>query len=224
MSCLKQEMPSSQAVFLDDQPITVKEIMPMHEKNPMVLRIKIHQSRDDLPKSVIVKQQKDNGREEFAIEVLAYKRLERLQGKVIPKFFGEGSFNGRPCFYISEVDGITLHDLAKHTQVDVAEGTLKNQLENVFRELHEFGAEPEDLNLGNFLWSDGNVMVIDLEEIGFYHRGRPWECSVNLNSVGYLMSRFRHTKYPDRPPTPVKYPSIVLGYSQASLLPCEGYT
>jgi serine/threonine protein kinase len=130
----------------------------------------------------------------------AYERLKVLQGTVIPTLFGQGPFNGRPALVLSEVDGITLRELAR---TDVQEKTLETQLEKAIQAIHEKGAEYGDLNLGNFLFcKNGEVVIVDLEEVEFPDKRQPWERSVNLGGMGYLMSRFRFVRNPNRAPTP----------------------
>lgn len=178
----------------------------LNKLRPTVYRLELEEPRLGLPETVIVKEEKHEREAEFCNEITAYERLQNLQGTVIPILFGRGSFNGRPALILSEVEGITLRDLAKLVESSVQEKTLETQLENAFKELHKYGAEHCDLNLGNFLsCNNGKVVVIDLEEVEFPDRQQAWECSVNLGSVSYLMSRFRDVRYPHRAPSPVVY-------------------
>jgi hypothetical protein len=113
---------------------------------------------------------------------------------------------------LSEVAGITLRDLVKVVGPSFQEKTLETQLEKVFQELHKYGAEHCDLNLGNFLFcNNGQVVVIDLEEVEFPDKQQAWERSVNLGCVSYLMSRFRDVRYPRRAPSPDVYWSSCTG-------------
>lgn len=178
----------------------------LNKRRPTVYRLELEEPRFGLPETVIVKQQKDEQEAEFYAEISAYKKLQKLQGTVIPTLFGEGSFNGRPVLILSEIKGITLRDLAKLVETSVEENILKSRLENAFQELYKYGAEHCDLNLGNFLVCDnGQLVVIDLEEVEFPDRQQAWERSVNLGSVNYLMSRYRDVRYPRRAPSPVLY-------------------
>ncbi|CAI7602341.1 unnamed protein product [Penicillium palitans] len=186
--------------------ITVTKDTLLNKRRPTVYRLELEEPRFGLPETVIVKQQKNEQEAEFCAEISAYKKLQKLQGTVIPTLFGEGSFNGRPTLILSEIKGITLRDFAKLVETSVGENTLKSCLGNAFQELYKYGAEHYDLNLGNFLVCDnGKVVVIDLEEVEFLDRKQSWERSVNLGSVGYLMSRFRDVRYPCRAPSPVLY-------------------
>jgi serine/threonine protein kinase len=178
----------------------VRSVKQLNKSRPTVFRLELDQLRLGLPEAVIVKQQKDKRDDEFRNEILAYERLKELQGTVIPTLFGQGSFNGRPALILSEVDGITLRQLA---ETDVQEKTLETQLEKAIKALHQKGAEYGDLNLGNFLFcKNGEVAIVDLEEVEFPDKRQPWERSVNLGGVGYLMSRFKYVRNPGRTPTP----------------------
>ncbi|CAG8116993.1 unnamed protein product [Penicillium salamii] len=186
--------------------ITVTKDTLLNQIRPTVYRLELEEPHFGLPGTVIVKQQKDEQEAEFCAEISAYKKLQELQGTVLPTLFGEGSFNGRPALILSEIKGITLREFAKLGETSIEENTLRCCLENAFQELYKYGAEHFDLNLGNFLVCDNvQVVIIDLEEIEFPDRQKAWENSVNLGSVNYLMSRFRDVRYPRRAPSPVLY-------------------
>lgn len=177
-----------------------------------VYRLELGEPRFGLPETVIVKQQKHGREAEFCNEITAYKRLRKLQGTVIPTLFGRGSVNGLPALILSEVEGITLRDLAKVVEPSFQEKTLETPLEKTFQDLHKYGAEHCDLNLGNFMFCNNRqVVVIDLEEVEFPDRQQAWERSVNLGCVSYLMSRFRDVRYPRRASSPDVYWSSCTG-------------
>ncbi|KAJ5927967.1 hypothetical protein N7466_006923 [Penicillium verhagenii] len=193
---------------MGDKRLTVKRDELLNQIRPTVHRIELEEPRQGFPEIVIVKQEKPEWGDEFLQEINAYNRLQHLQGTMIPILFGQGSFNESPALILSEVEGITLRDLAKFDESTVPEKILESELENVFKELYMCGAEHCDLNLGNFLFcNNGKVVVIDLEEVEFPDRRQSWERSVNLGSVGYLMSRFRDVRYPNRPPSPLYWAS-----------------
>lgn len=177
----------------------------LHKRRPTVHRVKLKEPRHGLPEIVIVKQEKHERSHEFRNEINAYNTLQQLQGTVIPILFGQGSFNECPALILSEVKGFTLRDLAKKfDETVVPEKTVESGLEKVFRELYSYGAVHCDPNLGNFLFCNNEkVVVIDLEEIEFPDRRQSWENSVPLGNVGYLMSRFRDVRYPNRPSSPI---------------------
>ncbi|KAJ5993188.1 hypothetical protein N7451_008912 [Penicillium sp. IBT 35674x] len=196
----------SPTLILDDKRLTVKRNKLLNQLRPTVYRLELEEPRHGLPEIVIVKQEKRERSNEFREEINAYNRLQQLQGNVIPILFGQGSFNEYPALILSEVKGITLRDLAKSDETTVPEKTVESGLEKVFKELYIYGAEHCDLNLGNFLFcKNGKVVVIDLEEVEFPDRRQSWENSVHLGSVGYLMSRFRDVRYPNRPSSPIPY-------------------
>lgn len=93
----------------------------------------------DAPSTVIVKQQKINWEDEFKQEIQAYEKLKELQGTVIPIFYGQGSFNDLDAFVISEVKGVTLHDLAR-ANFGVQEDALKMHLKKALGAFDEHKA------------------------------------------------------------------------------------
>lgn len=137
----------------------------------------------------------------FQNEIYAYERLKMLQGTLIPTLFGQGSFNGRPAFVLSEIDGITLRQLAKANVHEKRRWrlNLRKLLRQYMSTKLSFGT-----NLGNFLFcSNREVAIIDLEEVEFPNTCGDWERSVNSGGVGYLMSRFRYMTNPGRSPSPI---------------------
>ncbi|RAH72806.1 uncharacterized protein BO66DRAFT_21603 [Aspergillus aculeatinus CBS 121060] len=164
------------------------------DRHRTVYRFKLEPGsyRHTIPKtatSVIVKQQKDEWEEEFEDEQRAYNRLKKLQGKVIPYFYGRGHFGGLPALVLSDIDGITLDELAR-SNYEVPEESLRSSLEEVFSELTKHGALYRDQKLDNFLLCDGKgrgksrVMVVDLEQVEFPEHLRPWQHSITRRERG----------------------------------------
>ena len=160
---------------------------------------------------VIVKQQKDEWEEEFWGEKKAYDRLKELRGTVIPQLFGQGSFNGLLALIHSEVVGTTLYDLARSSKCKVQEETSETQLEDVFKALSEYGAVYWDQKLDSFLFCDNGdcenskMMIVDLEQVQFPEKIRPWEISVNRRGAISLMRDFRDIRHPNRESSPVRF-------------------
>ncbi|PYI35711.1 hypothetical protein BP00DRAFT_442499 [Aspergillus indologenus CBS 114.80] len=159
------------------------------------LQIAPDPDRDQLPTtatSVIVKQQKDEWEDEFEDEETAYHRLEKLQGEVIPYFYSRGYFNGRPALILSDVDGTSLKDLAD-SNVETSEDLLKALLEEAFSKLSEYGAIYRDQKLDNFLLcydqecGKSKVMVVDLEQVEFPQKIRPWHRQINQKGARSLI-------------------------------------
>jgi hypothetical protein len=166
---------------------------------------------DYLPRTVVVKQQKDGWKEEFENEQKVYERLEKLQGIVIPRYFGQGLFNQVPALILSEVAGTTLLELARSNR-DIQEEILETQITKALHAFTKFGAVYWDQRLDNFLLCDmgqnSGVMIVDLEEVAFPDKPRPWEKQLNRAGVSSLMSDFRSVRDPNRPPTPIDWQSI----------------
>ncbi|RAL01695.1 uncharacterized protein BO80DRAFT_464241 [Aspergillus ibericus CBS 121593] len=208
-SALQNAQPShDQILYLGDQPIPVTEVIRL-DPNRTVYRVGI-EPVGDLPQTVIVKQQKEGWEKEFRQEAEAYEKLNPLQGTVIPRLFGQGSFDGVPALVLSEVIGTTLYDLAHCRESPIHEKTLRTQLETVFTLLSEYGAVYWDQKVDNFLLcseedsGSSKVMVVDLEQVRFPGTFRSWEGKVNRNGARSLMRDFRDIRYPDREASPVR--------------------
>ncbi|PLN83457.1 hypothetical protein BDW42DRAFT_184230 [Aspergillus taichungensis] len=159
--------------------------------------------------SVIVKQQKDEWEDEFENEVKAYHELKSLQGEVIPYFYGRGDFNGRPVLVLSDIDGISLKDLA-HSNDETSEDLLKACLEEAFSELSKYGAIYRDQKLDNFLLcydeecGKSKVKIVDLEQVEFSRETRPWHCQINQEGARSLIEDFRYIRNPGRKSPPLQ--------------------
>jgi hypothetical protein len=158
--------------------------------------------------SVIVKQQKHNWDKEFRNEIAVYDKLKELQGKVIPCFFGQGYYDGLPALILSEIDGVTIYELAR-SKNDFSREALRTYPEDLFRQFSEYGALYRDQRLDNFLLYDQDsqrcrVMVVDLEQVDFPDRLHPWERMINSDGAMSIMQDFEDMQYPYREPSPVR--------------------
>lgn len=129
---------------------------------------------------------------------------------MIPYFYGRGHFDGRPALVLSDVDGITLDELAR-SNYEVPEETLRSSLEEVFSEFSKHGALYRDQKLDKFLLCDGKgreksrVMVVDLEQVVFPEHLRPWQHSINQEKARCLMEEFRYRRNPGRESSPLEF-------------------
>lgn len=161
----------------------------------------------NLPSTIIVKQQKFGWEDEFQQEIQAYKILENFQGTIIPFFFGQGFFNGLDALVISEVKGITLHDLARGN-FNVHHEELKMHLEKALCAFDRYKAIYWDARLDNFLFcadalpGKSKVMVVDLEQVEFRRNLQPWHYTINSDNVCGLIITFKEGQNPNRPLSP----------------------
>ncbi|OKL55233.1 hypothetical protein UA08_09502 [Talaromyces atroroseus] len=197
---------ASYQIQINDQPVTVIETKQLDPQRSRLLRLKI-KSAVDLPETIIVKQKREyEEANEFQCEKEAYERLQELQGVVIPIMLGEGLFCGVPALFLSEVDGKNLHDLARNSDLDIEMGALEAELGLSLDAFSKKGAVYWDQRLDNFmLCQSGKVMVIDLEHVKFPKTLFPWETTINSAGVSSLLSRFKDTREPNRPSTPVAF-------------------
>lgn len=203
---ISQECPSScnlGTVQIDNRSIIARKVERLDPQRDGIFRLEIEPTLD-LPPTIIVKQQKNSQETWFHHEIEVYKRLQALQGKVIPQLLGVGSFNGAPALLLSEIFGPTLYDLARDKHSGVNPDDVKSQLEISLESLTKEGAIYWDQRLDNFILSkDGRIMIIDLEDVAFPKEPTDRERGINFAGVRYLMSRFRDARDPNRPPSPV---------------------
>ncbi|KAJ5477949.1 hypothetical protein N7530_003458 [Penicillium desertorum] len=132
---------------------------------------------------------------------------ESLQGTIIPIFFGQDSFNDHDALVISEVNGITLHDLAKEN-LGVQHETLEKHLKSALSAFDDHEAVYWDAKLDNFLFCAGvnpeqsKVMIVDHEQVEFPRPLEPWLGNINSRSAPDLISKFKYRQNPNRPPSP----------------------
>lgn len=177
----------------------------------------------DFQKESLSSNRKTNGKLSSAVRYLPILSCRSFKGLSSQFYFGEGSFNRRQALILSEIEGITLRELAKQVESNIEEETLELSLENAFGESYKLGAEHYDLNLGNFLFcANGQVVVIDLGDIEFHDRQQAWELSLSMGYAYYLMSRFRDVRYPRRPPSPVLYSEMPVALGCTGPMSCCG--
>ncbi|CAG8887480.1 unnamed protein product [Penicillium egyptiacum] len=211
MPSLFQNPNLSKIIYLDNHPIYSTNVQLLDERRTVYrFALDLGSYRHSIPHtvtSVIVKQQKNDWEKEFWNEKAAYDKLKELQGKVIPFFFGQGYYNGLPALVLSEIDGVTLYELAR-SKSDFPTDALKIYLEGVFRQFSKYGALYRDQRLDNFLLCDQGsqrcrVMVVDLEQVDFPDRLHPWERLINSDGAMSIMQDFEDIQYPHREPSPI---------------------
>ncbi|KAJ6139049.1 hypothetical protein N7471_005535 [Penicillium samsonianum] len=185
-------MEPCKTLYLNDLAINVTEAERL-DPGRTVFRLTLSSPICYLPSRVIVKQQK-----------IGWKiSKERL----IPIFFGQGFCNGLDALVISEVKGVTLHDLARGN-FDVQQEALKMHLEKALGAFDRHKALYWDAKPDNFLFcadtipEKSKIMVVDLEQVEFPRDHQPWYHTINSGSVGNLMSKFKDGKSPNRPLSP----------------------
>ncbi|KPM42285.1 hypothetical protein AK830_g4282 [Neonectria ditissima] len=115
-----------------------------------------------LPHRVVLKKVKPGWLEEFENEKLMYERLQSLQGRVIPKFYGEAQFEGTRALILSEVVGIMpWEQRLPPLQAD----EFKELVEVAFQELNAFGLAYDDVKLDNMIIVQDRVVLVDLESV-----------------------------------------------------------
>lgn len=115
-----------------------------------------------LPNRVILKTLKPGWSDEFENEKAMYKKLESLQGRILPRFLGNADHGGYPAIVLSHIDSVRVYE-RQSSPMPVDE--FERQLEAAFREFTNFGVVYGDAKLDNCLISEGRVMLVDLEAV-----------------------------------------------------------
>ncbi|RSL69357.1 hypothetical protein CEP53_002247 [Fusarium sp. AF-6] len=115
-----------------------------------------------LPDRVILKRLKPDWLDEFENEKRIYERLKNLQGRMIPRLYGEARFEGTRALVLSEVHGIMPWE-QELPPLKLEE--FKALVEVVFRELNVLGLGYEDIPMGNFIIAKDRIVLVDLESV-----------------------------------------------------------
>ncbi|OQE15813.1 hypothetical protein PENFLA_c030G05100 [Penicillium flavigenum] len=97
------QKPQPPMFYFGGKHITATIDMLLNKLHLTVYHLELEEPCFGLPETVIVKQQKNGRKSEIFNEISTYKKLQKLQGTVIPTLFGKGSLNGRPALVLSEV-------------------------------------------------------------------------------------------------------------------------
>ena len=147
-----------------------------------------------LPANIVLKKLKPGWEEEFANKKHMYTKLKRLQGEVIPIFYGEARCDdGTPALILSDVGGVPLwHESA----FELAEMDLKKMLQASFGSLASYGVYYDDLKLDNLRFVGDKIVILDLENVDTLNS--PAERAINL-AVDEVLSLWRYYRKHGRP-------------------------
>lgn len=115
-----------------------------------------------LPDRLVLKKAKEGWLEEFENEKLMYERLQSLQGRVIPIFYGETECEGARALVLSEVTGIMPWE-QKLPPLEARQFT--ELVETAFQELNALGLAYDDVKLDNLILVQDRVVLVDLESV-----------------------------------------------------------
>jgi hypothetical protein len=120
--------------------------------------------------------------------IRVYTTLMDLQGTVITRFFGIGSFYS----LIPPRGSWHYFSWTRLYQNCVNEEKWRPPLEKVLRAFTEHMAVYWGSKVDNFMFcEDGIVMIIDLQEVTFPVNLQPWEIKINLANATSLVTYFR---------------------------------
>ncbi len=111
-----------------------------------------------LPDVVILKKLKPGWDDKFDNEQAIYKRLQPLQGRVIPIYYGEAQCEGTRALVLSEVQGVLAREqIPPRLDWDI----FTDRIGAAYRELAQLGVCYDDERLDNvFLVGDKVVLWI----------------------------------------------------------------
>jgi len=115
-----------------------------------------------LPSSLVLKTQKKGWEDEFEVEKATYAKLKPLQGIVIPKLYGQVSYDKTRSLLLSDVGGVNLSTPAG-SLLELSE--FRRLLRQALTAIAQFGVEHGDQKLDNYHLVDGKIMVVDFEVV-----------------------------------------------------------
>ncbi|KAJ4178854.1 hypothetical protein NW755_012876 [Fusarium falciforme] len=112
-----------------------------------------------LPDNVVLKKEKPNWEED-------------LQGRTIPRFYGEAVVEGARAMVLSRIEGI--YPFEQPIPPLPADDFMKLG-EEALSEINAFGLSYDDIKLDNFLLVQGRIVIVDLESV--------YEPNVSMNQM-----------------------------------------
>ncbi|RFN53938.1 hypothetical protein FIE12Z_1685 [Fusarium flagelliforme] len=122
-----------------------------------------------LPDRIVLKTQKPDWEEEFGNELLAYHKLQSVQGITVPKLYGMVQHDYTRALVLSDIGG---HCVATPQGAVLDEEDMRPLVYQAFKYSNEFGVSHEDTKLDNFhLVTDeegkDKIMMVDLESADY---------------------------------------------------------
>lgn len=124
-----------------------------------------------LPDKIAMTIQKEGWDEEFDVEKAAYKKLQCLQGHVIPVLYGQVNYNGVRALILSDIGGACMSEpggalIDGQIMTDVE---FRRLLFPALRALLACGIAHDDVKLDNYRRvehaGEMRIMVVDLEQV-----------------------------------------------------------
>ncbi|KAF4423770.1 hypothetical protein F53441_14246 [Fusarium austroafricanum] len=121
-----------------------------------------------LPDRIVLKSQKPDWEEEFDNELLAYNKLQPVQGITVPKLYGMVQHENTRALILSDIGG---HCVATPKGAVLDEEDMRPLIYQAFKSINEFGVSHEDTKLDNFhlVMDEGKdkIMIVDLESADY---------------------------------------------------------
>ncbi|CAG8384539.1 unnamed protein product [Penicillium salamii] len=197
MNDFTESLPPPLEFFLGDRCVTAKKADLLDPNSGRtVYRLELTDS-PSLPSIVILKKQKPWWEDQFNTEKKAYNLLSRLQGTVIPIFYGEAIYDRSPALVLSAISGTTLLELARGGFPQSKEVALEAKIVAALQAFVKYGVQYNDERLDNFLLADDDeqVKIVDLEHVNLSST-KLWPESFNYHTAECLMYKFTIARDP----------------------------
>lgn len=115
-----------------------------------------------LPRCLILKQQKEGWDEEFEAEKGMYAILRPLQDVVIPRYFGEATYEDKRAILLSDIGGAAL---ATPEGLLLEMPDLRRMMHEAVSAISRFGRVNDDCKLDNYHVVGNKIMIVDMERM-----------------------------------------------------------
>lgn len=154
-----------------------------------------------LPHKLVLKREKVNWEDEFDNEVRVYHALTPVQGRVVPRCYGQvkcprTARTGARALLLSDIGGMTLDRKATRS---IGMERLEDMLWVALRALAALGVGHDDYKLTNYRLVGDKVMVIDFDSSYLFEAGEDNPELVAESGVEFV-ARMYHNAHADWTP------------------------
>ncbi len=115
-----------------------------------------------LPDTIVLKKHKPDWDHYYRREQDTYKKLEPLQGRVVPIYYGEGWCGETRVLVLFDVGGVMA---CEQTMPRMGLGEFRRRLRVAIEELGHFCMVQDDMKLDNVILVQDRIVFVDLEMV-----------------------------------------------------------
>ncbi len=145
-----------------------------------------------LPRRLILKQQKEGWDEEFEAEKDMYATLRPLQDAVIPRYFGEVTYQDKRAILLSDIGGAAL---ATPEGLLLEVPDLRRMMQQAVGAVGRFGRVHDDSKLDNYHVVGDRIMIVDLERMSEPVADQEHLDFLVRAEVDHVARRYEQTQY-----------------------------